>query len=237
MGAESPPALQASSRPAQGKCAGRGSRALAAGLALANLGPVALPPGSNQIAAWAASARLGYEPTPDEAWFRRWEPHDTIAPPTRFYNSCTWQARPDPGHVVVVEPWYALDEMEPLQRVVVAFAVHPALRFRASMRAGEHFVRRAAFIESPPPPEVKLGDAVWDENVVTFAATPGEAASAFHPRLRRLLVGWPLRGHLELRPGGMVVYYGGLVPSPEGYERLLRITQEIVARAIAYHRG
>jgi len=162
---------------------------------------VALPPGSNQIASWAASARLGYEPTPDEAWFRRWEPHDTIAPPTRFYNACTWLAQPDPGHVVLVEPWYALDDLEPLERVVLAFAVHPALRFRASMRAGEHFVRRVAFIESPPPAEVKLGDAVWDENAVTFGATPGEAASAFHPRLRRLLAGWALRGHVEPRAG------------------------------------
>ena len=198
---------------------------------------VALPPGSNQIASWAASARLGYEPTPDEAWFRRWEPHDTIAPPTRFYNACTWLAQPDPGHVVLVEPWYALDDLEPLERVVLAFAVHPALRFRASMRAGEHFVRRVAFIESPPPAEVKLGDAVWDENAVTFGATPGEAASAFHPRLRRLLAGWALRGHVELRPGGMVVYYAGLVPTPEGYQRLLRLTQEIVAKAVAYHRG
>jgi hypothetical protein len=198
---------------------------------------VVLPNGSNAIASWASSSRIAYEAEPDEAWFRRWEPHDTIAPPTRFFNACTWYARPDPGHVVLVEPWYALDGIDPLERVVVAFAVHPSLRVRASMRAGEHFVQRVAFIESPPPPEVKLGDPVWDANAVTFAATPADAAEAFHPRLRRLLARWAFRGHVELRPGGMVVYYAGLVPVPEGYQRLLRITQEIMGRAVASNRA
>src|SRR6185437_9090051 len=72
--------------------------------------PLRLPLGSNEIAAWAHRARLGYEPHPDEDWFRRWEPHDAIAPPGVFFNSCTWMAAPDPGHVVVVEPWYAPED-------------------------------------------------------------------------------------------------------------------------------
>lgn len=193
-----------------------------------------LPQGSTNIAEWAAAARLGYDPFPEEAWFRRWEPHDTIAPPTRFFNACTWMARPDPGHIVVVEPWYALEEMDPLERVVIAFAVHPALRARASIRAGEHFVTRVAYIESPPPPELTLGDPLWDANVTTFAASQHDAEVGFHRRLRKLLAGWGFRGHLELRPGGLVAYYAGLQPIPEGYDRLLRITREIVVRAVAY---
>ena len=194
----------------------------------------ALPLGSTQIAQWSAAARLGYEPLPDEAWFRRWEPHDTIAPPSRFFNACTWLAAPDPGHIVVVEPWYASDDVDPLDRVVIAFAVHPALRHRASMRVGEHFVTRVAFIESPPPPQVNVGDPVWDANVTTFATSEAAAAGAFHRRLRKLLAGWAFEGHLELRPGGLVVYYAGLKPIPEGYDRLLRITREIVGKAIAH---
>jgi hypothetical protein len=178
--------------------------------------------------------RLAYEPTPDEAWFRRWEPHDAIAPPTSFVNSCTWMAAPDPGHIVVVEPWYAADDVEPVDRAIVAFAVHPALRRRAAMRAGEHFLTRVAYIESPPPPTVQIGDPAWDAHVVTLAASGSEGATAFHRTLRKLLSGWGFRGHLELRPGGLVVHYAGLVPTPEGYDRLLRIAREIMARAIAY---
>lgn len=192
------------------------------------------PLGSTQIAQWSASLRLGYEPIPDETWFRRWEPHDTIAPPARFFNACTWMAAPDPGHIVVVEPWYAGDDVDPLDRVVMAFAVHPTLRFRAAMRVGEHFVTRVAFIESPPPPQVNVGDPVWDANVATFAASEEAAASGFHRRLRKLLAGWGFEGHLELRPGGLVVYYAGLQPTPDGYDRLLRITREIVGKAVGF---
>lgn len=194
----------------------------------------ALPLGSTRIAQWAASAKLGYDPIPDETWFRQWEPHDAIAPPARFVNACTWLARPDPGHIVIVEPWYAADESDPLERVLMAFAVHPMLRHRAAMRAGDHFVTRVAYIESPPPPEVKLGDPLWDTNVTTLATSESEAARGFHRRVRKLLSGWAFQGHVELRPGGMVVYYAGLAPIPEGYDRLLRITREIVAKAIAY---
>jgi hypothetical protein len=195
--------------------------------------PPPLPPGSSKIAPWAYRARLGYEPNPDEAWFRKWEPHDAVAPPTSFFNACTWLATPDPGHIVVVEPWYALDDAEPLDRAVIAFAAHPALRRRAAMRVGEHFLTRAAYIESPPPPTVQVGDPVWDQHAITLAASPSEAAAAFHRRLRKLLSGWGFQGHLELRAGGLVVYYAGLKPTPEGYDRLLRITREIVAKAVA----
>lgn len=192
-----------------------------------------LPSGSSAIASFAAQARLGYEAHPDEDWFRRWEPHDAIAPPGAFFNSCTWLAAPDPGHIVVVEPWYAAEDGEPLDRAVVAFAVHPALRRRAAMRAGEHFLTRVAYIESAPPPTVRLGNPAWDARMVTLAASASEAEGAFHRRLRKLLVGWEFQGHLEIRPGGLVVHYAGLKPIPAGYDRLLRITREIVAKAIA----
>jgi hypothetical protein len=196
--------------------------------------PSRLPLGSNDIAEWANRVRLGYEPHPDEEWFRRWEPHDALTPPTSFFNSCTWLAAPHPGHVVVVEPWYAPEDVDPLDRTVMAFAVHPGLKRRAAMRAGDHFVTRVAYLESPPPPTVKVGDPTWDAHAITLAASPSEAATAFHGRLRRLLAGWGFQGHVELRPGGIVVWYAGLKPIPDGYDRLLRITREIVAKAIAY---
>jgi hypothetical protein len=136
--------------------------------------------------------------------------------------------------VVVVEPWYASEDVEPLDRTVIAFAVHPALRRRAAMRAGEHFLTRVAYIESAPPPTVKIGDRVWDGNVVTLAASPSEAEAAFHRGVRKLLAGWGFQGHLEIRPGGLVVHYAGLQPVPEGYDRLLRIARDIVRKAVAH---
>src|SRR6185503_15784628 len=129
--------------------------------------------------------------------------------------------------------WYAPDDVDPLQRSVLAFAVHPGLTRRAAMRVGEHFLTRVAFIESAPPPTVKVGDPVWDAHATTFAASSSEATTAFHPRVRKLLSGWGFQGHLEIRPGGLVLYYAGLQPVPEGYDRLLRIVKQLVAKAVA----
>jgi hypothetical protein len=189
-----------------------------------------LPPGSTRIAQWAAQNGLAYEGYPDEAWFRRWEPHDTITPPSFFLNGCTWFA--SPGHVVLCEPWYAPEEATPLDRTVMAFVSHPSFRQRASIRAGEHFLTRVAYLESPPPPEVKLGDPLWDDHVTTFARSREDAEGAFHARVRKLLIGWRFQGHLEMRSGGMVVFYAGLQPVAADYDRLLRIAREIVDKAV-----
>ncbi len=67
----------------------------------------------------------------------------------------------EPRHAVIAEPWYAEGESEPLERTLLGFAAHPALQRRASMRVGEHFVTRVAFIEALPA-RVTLDDALWD---------------------------------------------------------------------------
>jgi hypothetical protein len=188
-------------------------------------------PAPNAAAQFAQARGLAFEHRPDEAWFRRWEPHDAITPPELFFNACTWVA--SPGAIVLVEPWYASEDTEPLARTVLAFVTHPAFTRRAAMRVGEHFLTRVAYLESAPPPTVKVGDKVWDDNVVTLAASGSEAAAAFHPRLRKLLAGWGFQGHLEIRPGGLVLYFAGIQPTFEGYDRLLRITKDLVSYAIS----
>jgi hypothetical protein len=191
---------------------------------------ISLPPGSDAVAQWAARRRLGYEGQPDEHWFRAWEPYDTMVAPQYYFNAVTWTA--PLGHVVVVEPWTAPADTEPIERTLLAFGTHAKLYRRAAMRVGEPFLTRVAFLESPPPPKVTVGDKLWDENVVTFAASSSEAAAAFHPNLRRLLAGWGFQGHLELRPGGLCVHYDGMRPTPDSYQRLLNIVSDIVGAAI-----
>lgn len=191
------------------------------------------PMGSEQIAGWAASRGLIYRASPDEGWFRGWEPFDTIAPPTIYVNSCTWVISP-PDQITVVEPWYAPEDGTPLDRSLLGFATHPGLRYVASARGGEHFLTRVAFLESAPPPEVKVGDALWDEHVKTFARSAEDAPRGFHRRLRRLLAGWGFSGHVELRRGGLVCHYAGLAPTPRDYDRMLRIVRDVVNAAVNY---
>src|SRR5688500_5546198 len=101
----------------------------------------ALPSGSDAIAAFARARGLGYEATPREDFFRRWEPHDTMVAPETWYNACTEVARWG-GHVVIAEPWTAGASLEPLERTLVAFVTVPWLTRRAAMRVGEPFLTK-----------------------------------------------------------------------------------------------
>ncbi len=183
---------------------------------------------------WARHRGFAFEQQPDETWFRRFEPYDTLAPPSYYLNACTRHLTP--GHIVVAEPWYGTEDSEPLARTLFAYAVHPGLLRRAAMRVGEHFCTRVAFIESPPPPKVSVGEKRWDDHVETFAASSSEANTAFHPHLRKVLADWGFQGHIELRPTAAIVHYAGLLPIYEHYERLFTITREIVSAALKYAR-
>ncbi|WP_272460085.1 hypothetical protein [Polyangium jinanense] len=183
--------------------------------------------GADRIGAWAYANGFAWNPFPGESWFRPWEPHDNIAPPGHFLHSVTRQT--PHGPYVLVEPWYAPDlETEPLERTIFAYAAHPNLVRRAAMRVGEHFVTRVAYLESAPPPKVQIGDKLWDQHVTTFAASPVEAAAAFPPRLRSMLASWGFQGHLEMRPGGLVIFMAGLRPVAEHYQRLLGVAREVL---------
>jgi len=193
--------------------------------------PPARSLGAERIAFWANANGYLWSPFPNETWLRAWEPYDTISPPGQYLHAVT---RTSPhGPYVLAEPWYAQDlDSEPLERTILAYATHPSLVRRAAMRVGEHFVTRVAYIESPPPPQVKIGDALWDQHVTTYAASPSEAAAAFPQRLRSMLASWGFQGHLEMRPGGLVVWMAGFRPVPEHYQRLLDAAREIVHAAV-----
>jgi hypothetical protein len=193
-----------------------------------------VPDGSDQIAHFARMRNLQYRARPEEMWFRAWEPHDTMISPELYLNSVTAADRI--GNLVVCEPWTTYERGEPLERCLVGFAnveLRPrvsmprALQRRAAMRVGEPFLTKVTFLESPPPPRVSIGDAVWDEHVTTFAASASEANIAFPKALRSLLQKRGFEGHLEIRPGGFVVHMVGLVPRPDHYDLLFRALGDI----------
>lgn len=197
-------------------------------------GPTVDPQGTAAIAQWARRKGVSHNVRPDQAWFRKWEPYDTMVSPTCFLNACSWPV--SRAVVTLAEPWTEEGDEEPMDRTLVAFVSHPELTRRASMRSGEHFITRVTFLEDPPAPQVKIGDPVWDEHVVTRAASTEEAARAFHPELRQLLAGWGFSGHLELRPGGLVLHYGGLKPVPDHLSQLSHIASQVLAAALRYPR-
>ncbi|NUP08472.1 MAG: hypothetical protein HOW73_20675 [Polyangiaceae bacterium] len=187
--------------------------------------PKWVPLGSQTIEYFARARGFAYEARPEERWFRHWEPHDTMVAPELWVNSCT--ERTPYGVFVVAEPWTANEGVDPVERAVVAFAQIGGPVCRAAMRVGEPFLTRVAFLESPPPPKVLLGDAVWDEHVTTFAHSIDEAKGAFPPKLRKLLQERGFKGHLEIRRGGFVVHHEGVPPTAYGYELTFRVAHDI----------
>ena len=186
-----------------------------------------LPPESELVAAWARRRGFTYQPRPDPAWFQAWEPFDTMVSAAAYYNAVTWGV--PGGQATLVEPWLAAPDSEPLGRTVLVFVSHPGISGRVASRGGEHFNTRVAFLDTPPPPAVKLGDPSWDERWATFAASPREATGALSPGARQLLGRWQFSGHLEVRPGGLVVHFAGTLPRPDHLDRLPPAVGELVA--------
>ncbi len=193
--------------------------------------PAFRPEGSDAVARWAAARGLHYSDYPEQSWFRKWEPFDTVVAAAHYFNAVTRHL--PPGSLTIAEPWTEEDATPPLGRALLAFASHPGLRWTASARAGEDFLTRVVFLERKPHPKVALGDEAWDANVVTHAASRDEALHAFPPALRRLLQGRSFRGHLEMRAGGCVVHIAGVRPDPAGYDELARAAQQIVGAALS----
>lgn len=185
-----------------------------------------LPPGSDLVAAWARRQGLTHHHYPRDEWFRAWEPHDTLLSPEHYFNAVSWVL---PGaSATVVEPWYSASGCEPLERTLLLYLSHPGLTRRAAARGGEHFNTRTTFLLSAPPPRVRLGDPPWDEAMASFAASSSEAVAALPPRLRRLLASWRFAGHLELRPGGLILHVAARPPSVEGYQRFVEEAPHLV---------
>ena len=177
-----------------------------------------LPEGSERIAHWARMRGLAYQGHPNEEWFRAWEPFDTMNSGTVYFNSVSFAQ--GNTHVTLAEPWMAPEDTEPLDRTVLAFVSDQRFRLRAAARGGEHFNTRVSFLENAKMPTVSIGDPHWDKHMATFAASPSEADRAFPLGMRQALAHMGFSGHIEVRPGGMVLHFAGTKPTPEHYENL-----------------
>ena len=192
--------------------------------------PNFLPVGSDAIERWAWERQLRYKSRPNLSWFREWEPFDSIISPATYFTAVSWAA--SPGSLTLAEPWTEDGAFEPMDRTIIGFASHPDLRWRASMRSGEHFITRVSFLTDKPPPEQTLGHAAWDEHCVTRATSAAHARAAFTSTLRTLLQSWGFRGHIEMRPNGLMLHCANLKPIPAHHEQLAQMLPQLVTAAL-----
>ncbi len=188
------------------------------------------PPGSHAVARWAGARGYPFQYAPDEAWYRAWEPFDTLVAPARYLNAVATNLRR--AQLVVVEPWMAYGDDTPVARTLFAFVRHPRVRGRASMHVGVSHVTRVTFLHSPPPPRQRLDDEPADGELRVYAPTPGDVALSLPPPLRAYLRAAQFEGHLEVRHGGFVVHRAGLEPTPGGYEALFSLASEALGRLV-----
>lgn len=191
------------------------------------------PAGSNLIAHWAAHRGFPYQPSPAEAWYRQWEPFQTLVSPARYHNAV--RCRIDEAQIIIAEPWMATGDSIPLGRTLLAFISTSRLQYRAAARASANFMTRVSYLGAAPPRQQHTGDVEWDDKVLTFAETPLEAVRAFPPSLRKLLLSWKFEGHLETRQGGMVFHLADALPIPADYERVLGWLPIVLEKAAKQH--
>jgi len=182
------------------------------------------------IEQWAYRKGFTYQANPEPGWFDAWEPFETMVAPSAWFNAVSKPYRS--GHLTIAEPWLADEGFEPLDRTLVAFAVHPRLRHKASARIGESLLTRVAYVGTSPPPRALVGDPAWDDRAVTFAPIGTDPGAALVPGLRKLLGEWNFAGHIELRPRGMILHVAGLRPDPESLEKMFQFATLAVDRAV-----
>ncbi|MDB4941826.1 MAG: hypothetical protein JWP97_1360 [Labilithrix sp.] len=161
------------------------------------------------IQAFAAQRGLRYEADADERWLRAWEPYTTLKVPIRYEHALhatggtgsvsiaravvELPARPDSGLGLPTEvgTWIAIVQDERLSARAATTSDFAGV-------FGEP-LEIATMVRRPS------GDPAFDHVFASFAQTDEELAHALTPSVRKLLLGWRVPVHAELRPGGFVL--------------------------------
>lgn len=160
------------------------------------------------IADYAARGGLRYEPDADERWLRVWEPYATLKTPVRYEHALyltgsigsltiarmilTGPEPTTPGfRPVGPEAWVVIGQDE---RLVSG-------RAAAVSDAGSPFGEGLDLVTLP---RRATGDTAFDHVFASFAESEADLA-AITPSLRKLVLGWRVPLHFEIRKGGFVM--------------------------------
>ena len=162
------------------------------------------------IAAFAAQGRLTYEPDADERWLRAWEPYVTLKTPLRYEHALLSTGAS--GSLTIARFSVLTDSgagggaphASAEARAWIVIAQDPRMEGRAATTSDPG----RAFSETPElvsVPRRATGDVVFDRTFFTFSPSDEELKKAITPSLRKLLLGWRIPVHVDIRPGGFIV--------------------------------
>jgi hypothetical protein len=174
------------------------------------------------LPAFAAQRGLRYEEDADERWLRAWEPYTTLRVAIGYAHavhatgqfgslSVARMEMPTPyplpgGGIASAFAWVAIVQDE---RIDTKAAVSNDTGIMAEPR--ETVALRVH----------KTGDAGFDRVFASFAASDADLARAVTPSLRKLLLGWNVPLHAELRQGGFILAPVALPTDPASFAWLL----------------
>jgi len=161
------------------------------------------------IEAFASQRGLRYEADADERWLRAWEPYTTLKVPIRYEHAL--HATGGTGSISIARAVVELPgNPEPMlqapREVGTWIAIVQDDRMKAKAATTSDFagvfgeaLELASMVRRPS------GEPAFDHVFASFAESHEALAAALTPSLRKLLMGWRVPVHAELRPGGFVL--------------------------------
>lgn len=172
------------------------------------------------IAQIAAQRGYKYEPDADERWLRAWEPYATLRLPLRYEHALT--ATGSVGSISIARVVQAVDAPGPNGTtqsteisawIAITQDTRITARLAVSSDAGTPWAEPYDLVTMK---RRASGDPYFDHTFATFAPTPEDVIEGLTPSLRKLLLGWRMPIHAELRPGGFVLAPVTLGADPQG---------------------
>ena len=178
------------------------------------------------LAQFAAQRGLKYEPDVDERWIRVWEPYATLKVPFRYEHGLS--ATGAIGSLTIARFVVTFEAQNPaapgtIEReasswIVIVQDVRLKGRVAVSSDRGSPFGEPQDLVSVP---RRTTGDAAFDAVFASFSPSAAEMGDALTPSLRKLLLGWRLPVHVEVRPGGFILAPVSLGADPAGLSWLM----------------
>lgn len=164
------------------------------------------------IQAFAAQRGLRYEADADERWLRAWEPYTTLRVPIRYEHAL--HATGGTGSVSIARAVVELPRPAQLPPGITStsYEVGTWIAIVQDERMGAKAATTSDFagvfgepLEIATMVRRPTGDGPFDHVFASFAESADDLAVALTPSVRKLLLGWRVPLHAELRPGGFVL--------------------------------
>ncbi len=175
--------------------------------------------------AYVASRRgMRYEAEADERWLRAWEPFATLRGPLRYEHALLSTGAQGSLTVarLVVSAGAAEVAREASAWIVIAQDPRLDARAAATSDPGSPFGEPLELVTMPRRP---TGDPGFDRAFAAFAPSEEELRAALTPSLRKLVMGWRVPLHFEVRKGGFVLAPVALSADPASLDWLLDAAQ------------